>query len=298
MNIDQKMNGPAMRQPAGDDRGGRLGAVWGPLELVTAVFAVLVIAGVLLSLAAVLLSVLGVPSNAAENDPVGAPILLLTQAVLDAGAVGFAAWISLRRRRLTIGAWWLRPRRPFAVLPCTMVLIGSFLAIALYTSIVQILGIDDMTPRENLPQFFFSDSRVIPFAIFLVLVVAPIAEEMFFRAFVFRGLIGSLGFYGGAAASGLLFSLIHLSNGDMIGLIIPFSVIGFLFAVLAGKTGSLYNAILVHFSFNLLSAMENLVTGRQGLGLSIAIIFIAALYTVIWRVQVARGVNHLRNDTA
>jgi membrane protease YdiL (CAAX protease family) len=58
--------------------------------------------------------------------------------------------------------------------------------------------------------------------------------------------------------SGLLFSLIHFNGLDTIGLIVPFTVIGFLFAWLVYRTGSLWNSIAVHSLFNSVSLIGTL----------------------------------------
>src|SRR5581483_10513586 len=218
-------------------------------------FLVLIGAGVTLTAAAVIIHLAGVPADAAEHDPVGTPILLLAQIVLDALAVGAAAWMSLGKYHLSIAGWRLRPRRPFDVGRCAAVLVAAFTVLIAYSAVVSRLGISDLEPRENVPDYFFTEHRVIPFALLLVIGVAPVAEELFFRGFLFQGIVKYLGLYGAAAVSGALFALIHVNGRDSLGLIIPFTVIGLLFAVLVGKTGSIYNSIVVHFSFNLISAL-------------------------------------------
>lgn len=58
-----------------------------------------------------------------------------------------------------------------------------------------------------------------------------------------------------------MFSIIHVNNTDLIGLIVPFTIIGFLFAGLAARTGSPWNSILVHFAFNSIGVAAQLATG-------------------------------------
>src|SRR6266542_1670585 len=121
MSVQHDLFGPPVPPPAarGRDRGA---APWTSLDILITLFLVLIIAGVTLTTAAVIIRLAGVPADAADRDPVGTPILLLAQVVLDTLAVGAAAWMSLGKYHLSIAAWRLRPRRPFAVSRCAGVL--------------------------------------------------------------------------------------------------------------------------------------------------------------------------------
>ena len=77
---------------------------------------------------------------------------------------------------------------------------------------------------------------------------APLSEELFFRGFVFSGLL-RWGFWPAAAASALLFALVHFDPGSLL----PFFSIGLLMAWLYWRRGSLWDAIVFHFLFNALS---------------------------------------------
>jgi len=83
--------------------------------------------------------------------------------------------------------------------------------------------------------------------------VAPIAEETFFRGFLFPALIGKLRVWGAALASGLLFGAIHITSPGTAGLIIPLGAIGVVLALVYYKTGSLWATITTHFLINLTS---------------------------------------------
>jgi hypothetical protein len=78
----------------------------------------------------------------------------------------------------------------------------------------------------------------------------PLAEEIFFRGFIFAGLIRYVGSFLAMAASGAIFALFHVTSGDTIGLILPFSLVGMMFAWLYYRTGSIWASIGAHMLFN------------------------------------------------
>lgn len=77
-------------------------------------------------------------------------------------------------------------------------------------------------------------------------VVAPIAEEIFFRGFLFTGLRAHYSFAVAAGASGVLFALLHF----MPAAIVPLAVYGIYLAWLREQTGSLWPSILMHMMLN------------------------------------------------
>ncbi len=104
-------------------------------------------------------------------------------------------------------------------------------------------------PEEEqglIPQRFDSD-RIAPFVAFavLVVVVAPIVEELLFRG-VGYGLLERFGRVAAVILVGIAFGLMH-------GLVEGFPVIaafGIGLAYLRMRTGSIYPCILLHASFN------------------------------------------------
>jgi len=75
------------------------------------------------------------------------------------------------------------------------------------------------------------------------------SEELFFRGFIFRGLLLKMGPWWAIVVSALLFSGFHLS----VGVLIPIFITGFLLAWLYWKTGSLWAAIGAHAGQNALA---------------------------------------------
>lgn len=83
----------------------------------------------------------------------------------------------------------------------------------------------------------------------MIVVIAPICEEMFFRGFFFAGLRSRLPFVAAALISAVLFGAVH--GGD-VNLVAALQLAGFGFALawLYEETGSLWAAISLHMINN------------------------------------------------
>jgi uncharacterized protein len=84
---------------------------------------------------------------------------------------------------------------------------------------------------------------------FLIVVAAPISEEVFFRGFLFRGLSRALPFAGAAVVSAGVWGLFHFTGADSWGVVVQLAVFGVILAWLYERTGSLWPPIAVH-AFN------------------------------------------------
>lgn len=83
-------------------------------------------------------------------------------------------------------------------------------------------------------------------ALFLGAVIAPISEEAFFRGFIFAGLRKQYPFWIAAGVSAVIFAVGHMVPGA----ILPLCVLGFLFAWLRERTGSIWPSIAMHMLNN------------------------------------------------
>lgn len=176
--------------------------------------------------------------------------LVFTIVLLDGLFIAMPAGVCLWRYRLNWRAlgfrsfapelWWL----PVAVAG------AAHLGVIAYSLVLVGFGVEP--PEQDIEELF--DSRaVLPVVGLATVIMAPLAEELFFRGFIFPGLIRPLGMGGAMAASGLLFGLFHVTNADTVGLILPFAVIGVLFAWLYYRTGSLWPSVIAHLLFNAVS---------------------------------------------
>lgn len=80
-------------------------------------------------------------------------------------------------------------------------------------------------------------------------IVAPAAEEVFFRGFVFAGLRQRYDWKRAAFISSALFAVIHITPTAMI----PVFILGYIFAYLYHRSNSIWPAILMHISTNALA---------------------------------------------
>ena len=178
-----------------------------------------------------------------------------------------ATWISVHLMGLAIVAtvWYLGlrySRDPLAVLRLSGVqwprkrtillmfgvLAASLIATHIYSVIVEWLDLDQFaTPDVDSDIFFDGPAVLLTFQ--ALAFITPISEELFFRGFIFRGLLPKMGPWGAIAASALVFSAFHLS----LGVLVPIFITGFLLAWLYWRTGSLWAAIGAHAGQNALA---------------------------------------------
>ncbi len=120
-----------------------------------------------------------------------------------------------------------------------------YVGIAIYAVAASATGIDLLTPNSTLPSAVLRDDLALAMAGVLAVICAPIAEEVFFRGFVFGGLT-RWGFWPAALLSSLLFAGVHFDPGS----VIPFVGIGVVLAWLFWQRGCLWDNILFHVMFN------------------------------------------------
>lgn len=86
---------------------------------------------------------------------------------------------------------------------------------------------------------------------FMVICIAPFAEEFFFRGFFYRALRSKYSVIVAALIDGALFGVIHydFSGADALLILPPLAVLGFMFCLVLEKTGSLWPVVGLH-AFN------------------------------------------------
>jgi membrane protease YdiL (CAAX protease family) len=84
----------------------------------------------------------------------------------------------------------------------------------------------------------------------LIVLLAPLAEETFFRGFMFGGLRRRAPFAVAALVSGAVFGMVHYTGPDSWGVVPQLTVLGIILAWLYERTGSLWPAMFVHFINN------------------------------------------------
>src|SRR5690242_8868699 len=129
----------AERYPADlrDPRDDPAHAPWGWREILLVLLAALVILGVVEVTAALVIHLLNVPVTNTDDDPVGGPVLIMAQVLVDIGVVAAAALFTIRRYHLSPRAWGLRRENPINVFAAAGVLFACFATLAVYLVVVE-----------------------------------------------------------------------------------------------------------------------------------------------------------------
>jgi membrane protease YdiL (CAAX protease family) len=136
-----------------------------------------------------------------------------------------------------------------ALILILVVLSAGVLINYLYAVVVSLIGAESLEPPSQpspLPFDYELGWASLSLLAFISLIAAPLAEETFFRGFIFIGIGKRFGYAWGAVLSALLFSLAHLQFGALV----PIFLLGLLLAWLYARTGSLWTCILAHFTYN------------------------------------------------
>lgn len=156
-----------------------------------------------------------------------------------------------------LAATWFaaRPRsEDFGLAPPRRAWLAVGLVIAVYVGYVVISGIYvnafGFEAEDQLPDELGVNESNLNLVVVLVLitVMAPVAEEMLFRGYLYRALRNGLGVAGAAIASGMIFGGIHLGSSPT-EFIPPLMLLGVGLALLYQWTGSLYAPVALH-AFN------------------------------------------------
>ena len=233
---------PARPEPAGaGEPSPRAGALppgdWGPAQ---------VLAGLALLLVVTLLQVGVVSIFDSELESIGGRISV--QVCLAASMVGVA--FLMARPGSIANAASLGFRRPVvpALRPATLAYlayIGCAILIALLIQPEQ----DDVT--EQLGYGDSATADVIVAA--LVIGVAPLTEELFFRGFMFAGLRRRMPFIAAAVISAGVWGLFHYTGSGTWGVVIQLAAFGVILSWLYQRTGSIWPPVAVHALNNALA---------------------------------------------
>ena len=177
-----------------------------------------------------------------DEDPTFTIVATLMQSIIFIGtAVLFASFtrrpepwhFGLRRTRLWPAVGW-----------AALGMFSFYVFAAVYTAVVQ----PDV--EQTVAQDLGADQGIFGLiaAGFMVVCVAPVAEEFFFRGFFYRALRSRYSMLVAAAIDGLLFGIIHFdfSSADVLLILPPLAALGFVFCLVYERTGSLYPVIALH----------------------------------------------------
>jgi membrane protease YdiL (CAAX protease family) len=176
------------------------------------------------------------------------PAVTITATVVqDVCLIGSALLFARMYGRFSPADFGLRPTRLWPAIGWDAL---GWVAFLLFTAIfVAIVGgnpNDDKLPQE----LGVEDSTAAMLAVaFLVSVVAPVAEEFFFRGYFFTALRNWRGLWPAAIGTGIVFGAIHGSSADP-AFLLPLAFFGFVLCLIYAKTRSLYPCIALHCANN------------------------------------------------
>lgn len=222
------------------------GVTWGLRDIILGVFAALAVFFVL-GAAIVGTAIAAFGENSFESDLAEAISIALLDVVLV-----FTVLVVIARKGAGLANLGFRAPRGSWPRMLGYVIIAYFAAIGLvniYGIAIDVFGLDQLEPAQQLPEDFYDRDLIVILTGIAIVFMAPVAEEIFFRGFIYGGLRRYLNLPIAGLLSGTLFALAH---GDP-GLVAPFAGVGLVLAFLYERTGSLYASIGVHFVFNSVS---------------------------------------------
>ncbi len=199
--------------------------------------------GVILALGAGIL--LAIPGLVAFHDDNGELTTAGNVFVQFATALGFllvpmaiAAWRGASSLGQIIDRLGVRRFKPSALLWMGLAIVAYLAFAAFYTQVI-------VEPHQkDIAEGF----GAVPVQILLIVIAAPISEEVCFRGFLFGGLREKLPRLAAALLSALIFGGLHALTG--VSAVPPLIVFGFILALLYEKTGSIVPGIVLHMLNN------------------------------------------------
>ena len=175
---------------------------------------------------------------------------IISNVLFDLGFVAAALYFASvqgRLRAVDFGFRWPGIRiTSIAVLAAGF---GYYIVTAIYSVLLRLHGSDKLPSDLGVNK---STAALVAASVF-VCVIAPIAEEFFFRGFIFGVLRGwrivvagrNIGVWVAAVITGILFGLAH--TGSASGqYLVPLGFLGFVLCLVRWRTGSLYPCMALH----------------------------------------------------
>lgn len=191
--------------------------------------------------AAILVGLVATIAGADLGDPPPS-VNIIDTVVQDGCLIGSALLFARMAGRVAPRQFGLRPTRIGRALGWTA--LAYFVFICFSAAWISILGIHD---KDELPKELGVDKSTVALlsVAVLVTVVAPIAEEFFFRGYFFGALRNWKGLWPAAILTGLVFGGIHAGSAP-VGFLVPLAFFGFALCLLYARTRSLYPCIGLH----------------------------------------------------
>ena len=225
--------------PAGYDR-----VPWTPRDIAKALILPLLL--IALNVGAAITTDIDTDDLTETDHIIGFGFGFLLEVALLALAFNFAvrkyggSWRSLGFRWPVDMRWWF----PLAIV------VGAFATIWAWVGLLYALGI---APESNIPENIYDFAIPVIMLGLLSMIAAPLAEEVFFRGFLFQGVAKRWGMWAGIGFSAFIFGLSHAGAPDSWLLLPAIAAIGGIFAWGFAKSRSIYPSMFAHVIFNSVS---------------------------------------------
>ena len=178
------------------------------------------------------------------SDTLGAIALLVLALLQDGVFVGVAVLFAAFTRAPRAWHFGVRATPFWPTVGWTLLAFALMLGVEV--GVIELFGVDE-TDFEELGDL--SPLAAIAIAI-VVVVLAPVAEEIFFRAFFYRALRTRLSIWPAALIAGTVFGSLHFQGPDTAIILPVIAVVGVGQCLIYERTGSLFAVIAIHAAFN------------------------------------------------
>jgi uncharacterized protein len=202
--------------------------------------------------AVIVVEVIGHAAGSSLSHPTPA-VTIISDVVVDVAFVAAAVYFAALRSRPTAADFGFRRIRLRTAVGAFLAAgIGYYLLTAAYAHVFKLHGKDKLPSELGVSH---STAALVGAAVF-VCVIAPMAEEFFFRGFLFGALRRmrvsvagkEIGTWIAAVVTGILFGLAHTGSASS-QYLIPLGFLGFVLCLVRWRTRSLYPCMALH-SFN------------------------------------------------
>jgi membrane protease YdiL (CAAX protease family) len=179
-------------------------------------------------------------------DDIPLTVLALLQIPLWAGYLGVPIWAAETKGNGVVRDFGFRMRWFDLPLGLGVGVVTQFVVGGIWKPIADALGIEGVGDAAQDLSDKATDPVGVVLFLLIVVVGAPIIEELFFRGLVLRSIENRWGSVAAVLLSGAFFGLIHFQLADTP----PLMAVGIVLGVLTVKTGRLGPAIWAHVFFN------------------------------------------------
>ena len=189
---------------------------------------------------------LAVIAQAADLDTDAKGFNLALTLIQDVALVVCALYLAAQVRKPTLAQFGIRPVRFLTGLK------WAAIAFAIYFVVARIYIVFVDTDQTTLEDLGSGKSWAVTALIgVMVVAIAPVIEEFFFRGFMFGAFRTRMPFIGAALLDGVVFGVVHAGTGP--SAIPPLIALGFAFCLVYEKTGSILPCICLHAFNNMLA---------------------------------------------